>query len=72
MNNISNFTLLYDYRIYKNKVKETPGWNKEVLMCCRNAAQENGLKSGDYMGAFAIDEMKIQVTLTCKSVRFIF
>ena len=41
-------------------------------MWCRNAAQENGLKSGDYIGGFAIDEMKIQVTLTCKSVRFIF
>lgn len=29
-------------------------------------------KPGDYVGGFAIEEMKIQVTLTCKSVRFIF
>jgi len=34
---------------------ETPGWNDEVLMWCRNAAQENGLKPGDYMGGFAIN-----------------
>lgn len=66
---IWNFTLLYDYRIYKNKVKETPGWNEEVLMWCRNAAQENGLKPADYMGGFAIDEMKIQVTLKSKSMQ---
>lgn len=38
-------------------------------MWCRNAAQENGLKPGDYMGGFAIDEMKIQVTLKSKSVQ---
>lgn len=67
--NIWNFTLLYDYRSYKNKVKETPGWNEEVLMWCRNAAQENGLKAGDYMGGFAIDEMKIQVALKSKSMQ---
>jgi len=51
-------------------VKETPGWNEEVLMWCRNAAQENGLKPGDYMGGFAVDEMKIQVTLESKPVQF--
>ena len=49
--------------MYKNKVKETPGWNEEVLMWCMNAAKENGLKPGDYMGGFAIDEMKIQVII---------
>ncbi|KAL9980208.1 hypothetical protein ACROYT_G008763 [Oculina patagonica] len=50
-------------RMYKNKVKETPGWNEEVLMWCLNAAKENGLKPGDFMGGFAIDEMKIQENL---------
>lgn len=39
-------------------------------MWCRNAAQENGLKPGDYMGGFAIDEMKIQVTLKSKSMQY--
>lgn len=38
-------------------------------MWCRNAAQENGLKAGDYMGGFAIDEMKIQVALKSKSMQ---
>lgn len=47
--------------MYKSKVKETPGWNEEVLIWCMNAAKENGLKPGDYLGGFAIDEMKIQV-----------
>lgn len=55
-------------KIYKNKVKETPGWNEEILMWCRNAAQENGLKPGDYMGGFAIDEMKVQENLEMTSV----
>jgi len=32
-----------------------------VLKWCLGAAKENGLKPGDYMGGFAIDEMKIQV-----------
>ena len=35
-------------------------------MWCRNAAQLNGLKPGDYIHGFAIDEMKIQV-ITLKS-----
>ncbi|KAL9977257.1 hypothetical protein ACROYT_G014639 [Oculina patagonica] len=55
-------------RMYKNKVKETPGWNEEVLMWCMNAAKENGLKPGDFMGGFAIDEMKIQENLGMTSV----
>lgn len=29
-----------------------------------DAAKENGLKPADYMGGFAIDEMKIQVTFS--------
>ena len=41
-------------------------------MWCRNAAQENGLKPGDYMGGFAIDEMKVQVTLKSKSVQLTY
>jgi len=49
------------YRLYKNKVKECAGWNDKVLKWCLDAAKESGLKPGDYMGGFAIDEMKIQV-----------
>lgn len=48
-------------RLYKNKVKETIGWNPEVLRWCLDAAKESGLKAADYMGGFVIDEMKIQV-----------
>jgi len=29
-----------------------------VLRWCLDAAKESGLKPGDYMGGFAIDEMK--------------
>lgn len=32
-------------------------------MWCMNVAKENGLKPGDYIGDFAIDEMKIQVII---------
>ena len=32
-------------------------------MWCMNAAKENGLKPGDYMGGFAIDRMKTQVII---------
>ena len=49
------------YRLYKNKVKETVGWNPEVLRWCLNAAKERGMKEADYMGGLVIDEMKIQV-----------
>jgi len=48
-------------RLYKNKVKECAGWDDKVLKWCLGAAKENGLKPGDYMDGFAIDEMKIQV-----------
>lgn len=59
--------------MYKNKVKETPGWNEEVLMWCMNAAKENGLKPGDFMGGFAIDEMKIQVIMlqSCTVLKYL-
>lgn len=49
------------YRLYKNKVKECACWDDKVLKWCLGAAKENGLKPGDYMDGFAIDEMKIQV-----------
>lgn len=55
------FILSLCCRLYKNKVKECVGWNDEVLQWCLDAAKESGLKPGDYMGGFAIDEMKIQV-----------
>ena len=35
------------YRVYKNKVKETVGWNDEVLRWCLNAAKESGMKFYD-------------------------
>ena len=52
------------YRLYKNKVKETVGWNDEVLRWCLNAAKDSGMKQEDFMGGFVIDEMKIQVQTT--------
>lgn len=53
--------MVYIYRICKYKVKEIPGWNDEILRWCLNAAEESGLKPGDYLGGFAIDKMKIPV-----------
>lgn len=56
--------MVYIYIIYKSKVKEKPGLNDEILRWCLNAAEESGLKPGDYWGGFAIDEMKIQVNFS--------
>lgn len=60
---ISNylFIIYIPFTDYKNKVKECACWDDKVLKWCLGAAKENGLKPGDYMGGFAIDEMKIQV-----------
>ena len=49
------------YRLYKNKIKEKPGWNDQVLRWCLETAQERGLRTEDYWRGFLIDEMKIQV-----------
>jgi len=49
--------------LQKNEVKECPEWNEKVLRWCLDAAKESGLKPGDYMGGFAIDEMKPRKTL---------
>ena len=59
------------YRLYKNKVKETVGWNPEVLRWCLNAAKESGMKEADYMGGLVIDEMKIQVPFQTRKNYFL-
>lgn len=51
------------YRLYKNKVKERPGWSGDVIRWCFDAAKERGMKQEDFMGDFIIDKMKIQVNL---------
>jgi len=51
----------YFTRYYKNKEKESPGWNDHVLRWCLEAAQGNSLWKEDCWGGFIIDEMKIQV-----------
>ena len=56
------------YRLYKNKVKETVGWNPEVLRWCLNAAKESGMKEADYMGGLVIDKMKIHAG-TCSDIK---
>ncbi|KXJ22079.1 hypothetical protein AC249_AIPGENE3500 [Exaiptasia diaphana] len=55
-------------RLYKNKVKESPGWNDEVLRWCAKAAHEAHLKPCDYYGGFVIDEMKIQENIEMSSI----
>ena len=50
------------FRYHKNKREQKPGWNKEILQWCHDAAVEKNLKEWDFWGGFVIDEMKIEVT----------
>ncbi|KAK3746723.1 hypothetical protein QZH41_018762, partial [Actinostola sp. cb2023] len=47
-------------RLYKNKREQQPGWQRETVEWCLEAAKENNLKECDYWGGFVIDEMKVQ------------
>ncbi|KAK3697241.1 hypothetical protein QZH41_010133 [Actinostola sp. cb2023] len=51
-------------RYYKNSIEEMPGSNTEVNWC-RKEAERRNLKEEDYWGGFLLDEMTIQVKLSC-------
>ena len=51
-------------RLHKNRITQTPGWNREVLKWCLEEAREKKLTKADYCGGLVIDEMKIQVSWT--------
>nr|XP_058940579.1 uncharacterized protein LOC131768892 [Pocillopora verrucosa] len=55
-------------RLYKNKVKERPGWSGDAIRWCFDAAKDRGMKQEDFMGDFIIDEMKIQENLEMSTV----
>ena len=52
---------LLSHRYHKNKREQKPGWNREIIEWCKQAALEKNLKDCDYWGGFVIDEMKIEV-----------
>ena len=57
---IHQLTLIY--RLYKNKVVQSPGWDDNVIRWCAQEAKKQGLAEYDYWGGFVIDEMHIQVS----------
>jgi len=60
-----SYTVILAFRYYKNSIEEMPGWNAEVINWCRKEAERRNLKEEDYWGGFLLDEMTIQVKLSC-------
>ena len=53
---------IFAYRYHKNKREQKPGWNREIVEWCKQAAEDKNLKDCDYWGGFVIDEMKVEVS----------
>jgi hypothetical protein len=56
-------------RFYKNKVKQKPGWDWNMLLWCLDKAKKNNLQEQDYWGGLILDEMKIQVRFKTRKLR---
>lgn len=55
-------------RLYKNKVKERPGWSGDVIRWCFDAAKDRGMKQEDFMGDLLLTKWRFRRTWRCQQL----